>query len=165
MTLESIVEQLKAGKRLEVKNLMYVYPPIPVIYLEGEDGSCDVIEMEEVTLQTIAEYLIEQPINRLESIKIEYYREAKKIPILYIFTNPQGSEMYARLANGEYEEYQLSVLDIDKVVGEYTGIPVVEKEDDRTVSLKDLHDVLVQAKFPEDKVAEVWSELVNKARG
>ena len=74
------------------------------------------------------------------------------------------NRLFAHLANGEDVDYDLNILDLSCVEGEYKGIPAISKNDARTISLKDLRDTITMTEFPEDKKLQLWEKVVEKSK-
>lgn len=161
---EWVMNMLHEGKKLKLKNLNYVYSSIPGIKVVGADGTSDTFDLDCISTGTYDEYLVEKPINHVDSISVVSYTGGNAVPIEYIYANPQMNRLFAHLANGEDVDYDLNILDLSCVEGEYKGIPAISKNDARTISLKDLRDIITMTEFPEDKKPQLWEKVVEKLK-
>ena len=161
---EWVMKMLHEGKKLKLKNLNYVYSSIPGIKVVGADGASDTFDLDCISTGTYDEYLVEKPINHVDSISVVSYTVGNAVPIEYIYANPQMNRLFAHLANGEDVDYDLNILDLSCVEGEYKGIPAISKNDARTISLKDLRDIITMTEFPEDKKPQLWEKVVEKSK-
>lgn len=161
---EWVMKMLHEGKKLKLKNLNYVYSSIPGIKVVGTDGTSDTFDLDCISTGTYDEYLVEKPINHVDSISVVSYTGGNAVPIEYIYANPQMNRLFAHLANGEDVDYDLNILDLSCVEGEYKGIPAISKDDARTISLKDLRDIITMTEFPEDKKPQLWEKVVEKSK-
>lgn len=161
---EWVMKSLCEGKKLKLKNLNYVYSSIPGIKVVGADGTSDTFDLDCISTGTYDEYLVEKPINHVDSISVVSYTGGNAVPIEYIYANPQMNRLFAHLANGEDVDYDLNILDLSCVEGEYKGIPAISKNDARTISLKDLRDIITMTEFPEDKKPQLWEKVVEKSK-
>ena len=161
---EWVMKMLREGKKLKLKNLNYVYSSIPGIKVVGTDGTSDTFDLDCISTGTYDEYIVEKPINQVDSVSVVSYKVGNSVPIEYIYANPQMNRLFAHLANGEDVDYDLSILDLSCVEGEYKGIPSISKNDARTISLKDLRDIITMTEFPEDKKPQLWEKVVEKSK-
>ena len=116
---EKIIENLLWGKKLKIEKLKYVYPSIPSIKVVGLNNVEDTLELDCIPKGEFETYMVEKPVEPLDSVTVTSYRSGDAVPIEYIYANPQMNRLFAHLANGEDVDYSLSILDVNRVGDEY----------------------------------------------
>lgn len=116
---EKVIENLMWGKRLKIEKLKYVYPSTPYIKVVGLNNEEDTLELDCIPKGEFETYMVEKPVEPLDSVTVTSYKSGDAVPIEYIYANPQMNRLFAHLANGEDVSYSLSILDVNRVGDEY----------------------------------------------
>lgn len=120
---EQICKQLREGKKLKVR-LMYGHPSVPTIKVTSQDGTTDSFDLDCVRNREVEDYEVEKPINQLTTVSVVSYKRGGVTPIQYIYVDPHMKRLFAHLENGKDVPYDLNILDLNRVVGEYKNSPV-----------------------------------------
>lgn len=159
--LKGWLDLLSQGKNLKVEGLSYVYRKAPTIKLTGENGVEDHFELSCVSDETFERYLPEKYIDNLTEVAVVGYEAGETVPIEYIYANPQMNKLFAHLSNGHNVDYSLSILDINHIVGEFTGLPSVPEDASLVMPWKELRDIILQGNFSEQEKQKLWENIIN----
>lgn len=156
---EVYVDMLSQGKKLKVRGLNYLYGKVPTIKLTGENGVEDRFELDCISKGTFDQYLPEKFIDSVAEVAIVSYGVGESVPIEYIYANPQMNRLFAHLSNGHEVDYSLSILDINHIVGEFTGLPSIPEKTEVNISLNSLRDIILQGDFSEQEKSNLWEKI------
>lgn len=107
-----MMELLRAGKKVKVKNRCYTGLQIPHLKLKGTDGTEQSLELVCCESHNHETYTIDNPLN-LESISVVAYGMTSRCDeIEYVYSNPQMNRLTAHLKNGKEVDYDFNILSV-----------------------------------------------------
>ena len=123
MSYQLVMDMLRQGKRVGVKNLCYSDRAVPTIKIKDNNGDCDVFDLDCLATNGFDTYIVEKPLDCPDEVSIISYNASHTTEIEYLYANPQMNRLTAHLIDGREVEYSLNILDIHHVTGEYLPEP------------------------------------------